>query len=183
MPRLETYRLILRPPEYSDAPRLAELLGDFDVARHTASAPHPYGVSDACDYVTRAAAQRARGEGFVFSVLFKEDEALLGACGLRLTDGVFELGYWIGKPYWGMGIATEAANKVASFAFNSLKAERLVAGWFQDNPTSGRVLSKLGFEPAGTAMHPCRARGGYYAANRMALTREGFGRKKTAVAA
>jgi [ribosomal protein S5]-alanine N-acetyltransferase len=180
MPRLETSRLTLRPPEYSDAPRLAELIGDFDVSRNLATAPYPYGLTDAHEYVTRATAARARGEGFVFSVLYKADEAFLGACGLHLHEGIFELGYWIGKPYWGMGVATEAAGKVVSFAFNSLKAEELTAGWFQDNPASGRVLEKLGFVATGTKLHPCRARGGVFASNRMALTREGFGRKKAA---
>jgi [ribosomal protein S5]-alanine N-acetyltransferase len=180
MPRLETYRLVLRPPEYSDAPAFTALLGDFEVAKNLSRAPHPYQLSDAYDFVSSAAQNRARGEGFIFSVLYKEDEALLGTCGLRLQDGVFDLGYWIGRPYWGMGIATEAARKLISFAFNSLKAESLTAGWFHDNPASGRVLEKLGFVPAGTAAHSCRARGHAVASNRMTLTRENFGRKKAA---
>jgi [ribosomal protein S5]-alanine N-acetyltransferase len=180
MPRLETHRLILRPPEYSDAPAITALLGDIDVAKNLITAPHPYREVDACDYVSRVSAARARGECFAFVVLYKEDEALLGACGLNLRDGVFDLGYWIGKPYWGMGIATEAATKVISFAFNSLRSERLSAGWFHDNPASGRVLDKLGFVASGTAIHRSLARGTTVACNRMALTRENFGRKKAA---
>lgn len=180
MPRLETHRLVLRPPEYSDAPRMAALLSAFDVTKSLSSAPHPYALDDARAFVSRTAAMRARGEGFVFSILYKEDESLLGTCGLNLKNGVFELGYWIGKPYWGMGIATEAAGKVVSFAFNSLKAAELSAGWFQDNPASGRVLTKLGFAPTGTEWYPCRARNGVFACNRMQLTRQEFGRRMAA---
>lgn len=180
MPRLETRRLVLRPPEYSDAPRLAEYLNDVDVARNLSSPPHPFTEKNAYDFVTNAASRRAKGEGFLFSVLFKDDEALLGTCGLRLKDGIFELGYWVAKPYWGMGIATEAAEKVISFAFNGLKADSLTAGHFCDNPASARVLEKLGFVRTGSAMVPSRARGGEYEGFRLSLTRVQFGQKKAA---
>lgn len=181
MPRLETRRLVLRPPEYSDASRLAEYLSDFDVVRHTSSIPHPFTEKDAFDFVTNAAARRAHGEGFLFSVLFKDDEALLGTCGLHLIDGTFSLGYWVARPYWGMGIATEAAEKVISFAFNSLKADRLTAGCFCDNPASARVLEKLGFVREGTNKVPSRARGNdLYDGYAHSLTRLQFGQKKAA---
>ena len=180
MPRLETHRLILRPPEYSDAPAITALIGDFDVAKNMVSVPHPYCETDAHDFVSRVSESRARGEGFAFAILYKEDEALLGACGLKLNEGIFELGYWVGKSYWGMGIATEAARKLISFAFNNLKAERLAAGWFYDNPASGRVLEKLGFTPDGAVARISRARCHEVACNMMTLTRENFGRKKAA---
>ena len=180
MPRLETPRLVLRPPEYSDAPAFARHLCDYEVAKNLASVPHPYGLADAQDFVSRVSAGRARGESFAFTILFKEDGAVLGCCGLDLRKGIFDLGYWIGRPYWGMGIATEAARRLISFAFNGLKADRLSAGWFTDNPVSGRVLSKLGFAPAGVMPYSCRARGAEVACNRMALSRAGFGRKQAA---
>jgi [ribosomal protein S5]-alanine N-acetyltransferase len=180
MPRLETPRLILRPPEYSDAGSIAALIGDYEVSKNLSSVPHPYSLAEAYEYVTRAAANRARGEGFVFCILYKEDMALLGKCGLHLKNGIFELGYWIGKPYWGMGIATEAADKLVSFGFNALRCEQLSAGWFEDNPASGRVLEKLGFAVSGSARIASRARGCEVPCRRMTLTREQFGRKKAA---
>ncbi len=180
MPRLETGRLILRPPEYSDAPAISALIGEYDVAKTLAEVPHPYGEADAYEFVSNASFRRARGEGFVFAILYREDLALLGTCGLRLVDGTFDLGYWIGRPYWGMGVATEAARKLVSFAFNSLRSERLSAGWFADNPASGRVLEKLGFVADGSVSQPCRARGVELLCNRMTLTKENFGRKKAA---
>ena len=78
------------------------------------------------------------------------DSELVGAIGIHDTpEGEVELGYWIARPYWNQGFATEAGRAVIGFACNSLRLRRLVAGHFIDNPASRRVLRKLGFRPAG----------------------------------
>jgi len=64
--------------------------------------------------------------------------------GSHLDDGTFEFGYWLGKPYWKQGYATEAARRLVAFAFDDMKADYVWAGWFHDNPRSGNVLAKLG---------------------------------------
>ena len=104
----------------------------------------------------------------------------LGSCGLHLKDGRFELGYWLGKPFWGQGYATEAAKKLVSFAFHDLKATSLWAGWYHDNPASGRVLEKLGCRPDGVEPRHSLARGHAVYCHMVALTREQFGRKRAA---
>jgi RimJ/RimL family protein N-acetyltransferase len=144
---LETERLLLRPPQAADIGHFVPLLNDFDVSRNLSRVPHPYTEDDGCAFVVKAADQRARGEHFTFAVLRKTDTAFIGMCGVHPALG-FEMGYWLGKPYWGQGYATEAAWRVAVFAFEVLAAERLVAGWFEDNPASARVLAKLGFRAA-----------------------------------
>ena len=178
MPRLETDRLLLRPPEFRDVPAIATWAGDWDVAKNLASVPHPYREDDAREFVARVAQRRALGEGHCFAVTRKLDGVFMGTCGLHLEDGRFELGYWLGKPFWRQGYATEAAKKVVSFAFRDLKATSLWAGWFEDNPASGRVLQKLGCRPDGAAPRASLARGREVTCHRMTLTREEFGRKK-----
>jgi RimJ/RimL family protein N-acetyltransferase len=178
MPRLETERLLLRLPEFRDVPAIATWIGDWDVAKNLASVPHPYSEDNAREFVTRAAEKRALGEGHCFAVTRKEDGAFMGACGLLLKDGRFELGYWLGKPFWRQGYATEAARKVVSFAFHDLKATSVWAGWYHDNPASGRVLQKLGCRPDGAQPRHSLARGHDVPCNMMALTREEFGRKR-----
>jgi hypothetical protein len=70
--------------------------------------------------------------------------------GLHRDDhGAVELGYWIARPYWGLGFATEAGRAVVDLAQESLRLDRLVAGHFLDNPASGHVLRKLGFVATG----------------------------------
>jgi RimJ/RimL family protein N-acetyltransferase len=123
---LETERLLLRPPQAADIGHFVPLLNDFDVSRNLSRVPHPYTEDDGCAFVVKAADQRARGEHFTFAVLRKTDTAFIGMCGVHPALG-FEMGYWLGKPYWGQGYATEAAWRVAVFAFEVLAAERLVA--------------------------------------------------------
>ena len=178
MPGLETERLLLRPPEFRDVPAITSWIGDWDVAKNLASVPHPYREADAHAFVALAAQKRATGEGFCFSIARKNDGVFLGACGLNLKDGRFELGYWLGKPFWGRGYATEAARKVLSFAFHDLKAASVWAGWFHDNPASGRVLEKLGCSHDGAQPRTSLARGHQVYCHMVTLTRENFGRKK-----
>ena len=77
-----------------------------------------------------------------------EPARFIGSVGLGVNDGEIELGYWIARDYWGRGYATEAARAVLKLA-KTLGHRRISAGHFTDNPASGRVLTKVGFEPTG----------------------------------
>jgi RimJ/RimL family protein N-acetyltransferase len=83
------------------------------------------------------------------------------------------LGYWIGRPYWGRGHATEAVGALVAEAFARFPdAQRIGAGVFEDNPASQRVLEKLGFERIGGYTLHCRARDNGVYTHDMNLTRE-----------
>ncbi len=151
---IETSRLSLRAFQQEDAPRLSYFLGDYDVAKMTATVPHPYPVLSAEGWILMASASRAKGDNFPFAVTTPRD-GLIGSCGVkrRTLSGVvaWELGYWIGKPYWGEGYASEAAQAVIDWARKDLGAEVFTAGHYADNPASGRVLQRLGFARTGAA--------------------------------
>lgn len=121
----------------------------------TAVIPHPYSEQMAADWLVSV----SRGEeGIVF--LIERDNTLIGCTGYRAFDTEHaELGYWIGKPYWGMGYATEAVRALVAHALDSDRFAYLKAGHFADNPASRRVLEKLGFCPHGEEMRECMARG------------------------
>lgn len=173
--RLESERLILRPPEWSDVPAMLPLIGEWDVAKNLGTVPHPYAESDAREFFDRLESRRNEGKDFTFAVTAKANGAYLGACGVHPRDaGETELGYWLGQPYWGKGFATEAARAVARFAFAELALDSLVAGWFFDNPASGRVLEKLGFAPSGEEQRDCKSRGHKVRCYMVRLTREAF---------
>lgn len=179
--RLETDRLLLRPIERGDLPTLTSLISDWDVAKNLSRVPHPYELAMAEEYFDRQSEGLARGVDFNFGITRKTDSAYMGTCGLHLRDGGrFEIGYWIGKPYWGQGFATEAARKVAGFAFHHLKVEELDAGYFHDNAASGHVLEKIGFEPNGATQLDCLSRGHKVYCHRVVLRRENFAQKKAA---
>ena len=154
-----TERLLLRPGWIEDAPALAGLIGDQVVARNLARVPFPYTLADAERFLGVGTATLPNLLAFART---RGAPRLIGGVGLhRDLDGAVELGYWIGRPFWGLGFATEAARAMVALAHGSLRVERLVAGHFRDNPASGRVLRKLGFRATGAvAARRSVARGG-----------------------
>ena len=176
---LETDRLLLRPPSAADISHFVPLIGDFDVTKNLSRVPHPYTEDDACAFITASANGWASGEDLPFSILRKSDGALIGLCGVHPRQN-WEIGYWLGKPYWGKGYASETAARLVRFGFEELGVARLLAEWFHDNPASGRVLEKVGFKPAGEKTSNCLARGGKVPAHAVALDRADYmTRKKT----
>jgi len=180
IPALRTNRLVLRPICANDISAFVPLLNDFDVVKNLAPIPHPYTEQDGREFI--AATEKRRAEGLVLNYAVRlSDETFIGFCtansedeGRRAGEGKREVGYWYGKPFWGRGYATEAAEAVVAHAFETLGAKALTSGWFVDNLASGRVLAKLGFIQTGTAERDCLARGCTVMSNRVELTREAF---------
>jgi RimJ/RimL family protein N-acetyltransferase len=178
---LETERLLLRAPKMGDVSSIARLIGEWEVAKNLGRVPHPYCEADAQAYIVKIGEARAKGECFNFVITRKSDSALIGACGVQLRErGNFEFGYWLGKPYWKQGYATESALRLVSYALREFKVDRLMAGWFHDNPASGRVLTKLGCEPSSAERRDCLARGHTVYCHIVTLTRESFAQRKAA---
>jgi ribosomal-protein-alanine N-acetyltransferase len=172
MPTLETERLLLRPFRAVDAAAVAALAGDWDVARMTARIPHPYTTEMAEAWIATHAPLLRRGEEYVFCI--ECDGKVAGCIGLqRSRDTIYELGYWLGKAWWGKGLATEAAKRVVGFALDELGAHGLLSGHLADNPASGRVLEKCGFRYSGDSMEHCEARGEAVAHKGFELMRAG----------
>ena len=154
-----TERLLLRPGWGEDAPALARAIADETIVRNLASVPWPYGMADAEAFL--AAPRDPALPSFLITERTEAAPRIVGACGLgRRPSGAVELGYWIARPYWGQGFATEAGTALVEIA-RTLKLPRLEASHFVDNPASGRVLEKLGFMPTGLSAprYSC-ARGG-----------------------
>jgi [ribosomal protein S5]-alanine N-acetyltransferase len=176
---LESSRLLLRPPEERDLAAITSFM-EWDVVKNLASAPHPYTESDARAFLGRQGEGRAKASDFAFAVTRKDCGALAGMCGVNLRETGFELGYWLGRPHWGQGYATEAAAEVLAFAFRNLRADAVDAGWFHDNPASGRVLAKLGFRPNGAANRECAARGHAVLCNITVMSRADYVQRQAA---
>jgi ribosomal-protein-alanine N-acetyltransferase len=153
--KIKTQRLTLRPAALADAARVSMLAGDFDVACMTGTIPHPYSEQMAAEWIGDALQGE---EGVVFMIELQEK--LIGCTGYRaMADGYAELGYWIGKPFWGQGYATEAVGALVAHAFDADSFGYLMAGHFTDNPASAAVLRKLGFVAQGGELRDCAARG------------------------
>ena len=152
-----TERLLLRPSWPEDAGELHQAIADEGIVRNLARAPWPYTAEDA----VRSATQEHDAHFPSFLMMLRTNGAprLIGACGIGNLDGEPELGYWIGRPYWGLGFATEASRAVIEIA-KTIGHKKLVASHFTDNPASGKVLRKLGFQSTGkTAQRHSNGRG------------------------
>lgn len=155
-PVISTDRLVLRGPMVTDAAALATFAGDLNVAGMTCQIPHPYTLSDAEAFIARAQAtdwaREARWaiEHRVFG--------LVGVVGLTAGERP-ELGYWVARPFWNRGYATEAVRGALKWVKRDWRKHVVVAGHFADNPASGQVLCKAGFLYTGDVeMRPSAAR-------------------------
>ncbi len=141
-----TARLFLRPGWTEDAPALAHALNDLEVSTKLGRVPHPYGQSDAEAFLS---AQNPMGD--MTCLVFRRGIAaeLVGGISLMPIYGGVELGYWLARPHWGRGYATEAGRAMLLAARHTLGLKAITAQHSLDNPASGRVLRKLGFAPTG----------------------------------
>jgi RimJ/RimL family protein N-acetyltransferase len=143
---------VLRAPRRSDIKAIAALANDLRVAANLVRMPHPYAIEDAEQFI--AAVNKREGEA-CFAVTL--DGATIGVCSVDLREDGPEMGYWLGAPYWGRGLATEAVRALIDHAFGDLEHETLISGARVNNPASRRVLEKCGFQWTSVRLSRIRA--------------------------
>lgn len=173
---LKTERLVLRPLIPEDAEALHRLVNDFEVTRNLAVVPFPYPRKLADEWIASTRQSLADGTGYQLAITGREgeQEMLVGVVGLRVDKAARSgrLGYWVGRRFWGHGVATEAAGRLARWALANLDLDRLQAGVITDNPASASVLRRIGFREAGEGTDSFLARGGEHAVWQFEATRE-----------
>jgi RimJ/RimL family protein N-acetyltransferase/catechol 2,3-dioxygenase-like lactoylglutathione lyase family enzyme len=148
-PILETPTCIVRAVQMSDAASLAKHANDFEIWLNLRDAfPHPYSLADAESWITNLQDQ----EPTITFVIETEGEAA-GAIGLTLNTDIercsAEIGYWVGRAFWGRGIMGAAVRAVSRYGLESLGLARIYALPFARNAASCRVLAKAGFAQEG----------------------------------
>ena len=147
-PEIRTERLILRPFSLDDVDDVTTLVGDRDIASTTLRIPYPYDKRMAEEWIQSHQPRLVLDEGVVFAVTLIDSDQLIGSIGLEV-ERYFqraELGYWIGKPFWNHGYATEGSAAVIDYGFNSLGLNRIYASHFVRNAGSKRVMEKNGMK-------------------------------------
>ena len=146
MTPIETDRLVLRGYEEDDVAELVPLATEWDVTRWLPQIPHPYTEKDGLSFIAEAQSLLAERRDWQLAISRKGDGALMGTIAVHVASrSIPELGYWLGKPFWGEGYATEAARAMVGFARNRLRLSALMARVFDGNTASERVLIKNGF--------------------------------------
>ncbi|MCM1079259.1 MAG: GNAT family N-acetyltransferase [Bacteroidales bacterium] len=145
---METNRLLLRPWHEDDAEILFKYASDPDIGNAAGWLPHTsveMSRQVICDYFSAPE---------TYAVVLRDTNEPVGCCGLvppgmRPNDYIgkddAEIGYWIGKPYWGQGLIPEAVNAIIIHAFSKLKKKTLWIGFYPENIKSRRVAEKCGF--------------------------------------
>lgn len=152
-PYIETDRLILHGLTHADAPRLASIGGQPDVAPMIFIASSPWPVTEVRDLI---ASSRWRSRlGFRLAVTSRGTGRLIGMIGVSEAAEVY---YFLDLAEWGQGLAGEALQAFAAMLFARFPISALKAAVFQDNPASARVLERAGFRYTETSMQQSRAR-------------------------
>ena len=151
-PTLETERLLLRCFELSDAATIQQLMNDPEVTGNLMDTNLPYSLEDAESMITNSHRAFEAGDAYVFAVVRKSNDTLVGYCDLEIQPHHKrgEIAYWIGRPYWWQGYATEAAKYVIRFGFETLNLNRIYAHVIKRNTASAGVLTKAGLHLEGT---------------------------------
>lgn len=166
---LRTERLTLRPLRPEDATELHRLINDWEVAKTLARVPFPYPRELADEWIASTRAQIIAGSAWHLAVVGiehagepQEREVLVGCVGLTLDAArrEAELGYWVGRRFWGHGVGPEAAGRLARWALANLDIDRIVASALVENARSQALLRRIGFRETGEGVRDFLARGG-----------------------
>jgi RimJ/RimL family protein N-acetyltransferase len=162
----------------TDVPEITRLAGDVRIAEWTTRIPHPLATEDVTGWLA-GLSRRLDGAGeHAFAILEKSSEALRGVAALDVeaSEPAATLGYWVGQPYWGRGIATEVVRRLVVLGFRDFKLARIEAPVFAGNTRSARVLEKSGFTARGYRTLAAPARGGTRQAVQYCMERTDFAR-------
>lgn len=176
-PTLVTERLLLRPLKISDAKRVSELAGHRDIAAQSIQIPHPYSEQDAEKWIVAQSTDPDSDTHLNFAITTRSNGDLVGVIGLlhiKPEHESAELGYWIGKPFWNRGYATEAVGAIVDYAFCVLGLNRVYSQYMSENPASGKVLNKCGFVHEGTLRQHLKKWGKYEDIEMAAIIRDEY---------
>jgi 8-oxo-dGTP diphosphatase len=172
---LATERLTLRPYRADDAADLHRLINDWEVCRTLATVPFPYPRALADEWIASTHRMIEAGTAWHLAITGHEGETemLVGGASLRLERGERSgrLGYWVGRRFWGHGVAREAAGRLSRWALANLDLDEIIATVATDNAASIAVLRHIGFRHVGEDTQSFLARGGEHKVLRFAATR------------
>jgi len=142
---LKLSRCTLRPWRAGDGASLVRYANNRNVSGNLKDRfPFPYTAADATAWIAHASGQMP-----IVNFAIVVDGEAVGGTGIELGADVFhrsaEIGYWLGEPFWGRGIATEVLRALTDYAWATFDIIRLEAGVFSWNPASARVLEKAGY--------------------------------------
>ena len=152
IPALETDGLRLRPFTLADESAVFALASDPEIARFVRFEAHRTSA-DTRAFLRLVHQHYEHGDPFAWAIVRCADDRLIGSCGFvrqAPERHAAEIGYWLGRAYWGKGYAVEAARALVRYGFEQMHLERVEAKCFVQNRAGQRVIEKLGMKYEGT---------------------------------
>lgn len=145
IPVLQSQRLTLRAFTLADAPAVQFILNDREITDYMLYIPYPCSVQWVEQYIQQVNQDAPTGR-YTFGIVRSEDDTIVGRINIRMNADHqrAEIGYWVGRVFWGQGFASEAARRIIQFGFDDLGLNRVMGQCFARNAASARVLEKAG---------------------------------------
>jgi len=146
--KFEGPRIIIRPLKLEDSESLTSNINYPEVAKWTLNIPHPYYIEDAKSFIISREEPFKRNQAYTFGIALKVSDEVIGGIDLAKLDWdnkSGELGYWLGRKFWGKGLMSEAVRLILDFGFNGLDLHRIWAIVYEGNIASRKVLERNGF--------------------------------------
>lgn len=157
LPVLEGRNILLRAPRDDDAIPLARYLNDYGVSGNLARVPFPYHLADAKAWL-RSRRPDTTPDDANFSIEL-EGSGYVGHIGFHPGARGPVIGYWLGRPFWGQGLMSQAAQLCVDWFFQTSEAPAIYSGAFHFNAASLAIQGKLGFTETSRSWLLCLARG------------------------
>lgn len=168
--QLTSERLVLRLPVMGDMDRLVDLIGDYEVTKWLSQVPWPYRRDHGLEWLKDANDPKSPN----LSLAIANEDGLIGGIGFAAYQTAPNIGYWLGKPYWGQGLMSEAVETLLAFAFDELDSEEVVSSVFDHNIASLRLQERFGFKVTGSNVDFSVARSNEVPGVTTALSRDDF---------
>ncbi len=145
-------KFVLRRYKDGDQKSLVKNINHKEIFDNTSAIPHPYTLENANNWIKRCRKLYKQKEPKSVNFAIDYRGNVIGSIGFHKIDRKHkraEIGYWLGKEYWGFGIMTKAVRQTINYGFKKLKLKRIYAYVFAHNKASTRVLEKCGFKLEG----------------------------------
>lgn len=175
--KLKGKKITLRILKKSDARSIYQHVKDYEIYRYTSVIPHPYYLKHAIGFIPKTHKEMKAKTGYVLGMEDPKNGKIVGMISLMKIDPKnknAELGYWLGKKYWGQGITSESVSMMLGFGFRKLKLAKIYARVMHPNKASARVLCKSGFKPEGIGRRHIFKDGRWYDELRFGLLKEEY---------
>jgi ribosomal-protein-alanine N-acetyltransferase len=163
-PQLETDRLILRKLVMEDAQAMFEYASEDEVTQYLIWDAHKT-IEDSRGFIQHTLGRYERDEAGSWGIVLRETGKLIGTVGFLWCDvknSRAEIGYVIGRSFWGQGIVPEAVKRLLQFSFAEMNLNRIECCHFLPNEKSGRVMQKVGMSFEGIARERIFAKGRFW---------------------